>query len=167
MRESDAALLTRAGPEIGVASTKSFTTQLLALLIFAAKLGSEQKVRNSSIKKLFSDLSVLPGIIENILSLNDQISSIAESFVNTEGSLFLGRGQMYPVALEGALKLKEISYIHAEAYPAGELKHGPLALVDEKMPVIVLVPNDDYEMVRLGDVCEIKNGYAWKILDES
>ena len=156
MRESDAALLTRAGPEIGVASTKSFTTQLLALLIFAAKLGSEQKVRNSSIKKLFSDLSILPGIIENILSLNDQISSIAESFVNTEGSLFLGRGQMYPVALEGALKLKEISYIHAEAYPAGELKHGPLALVDEKMPVIVLVPNDSLLEKLKSNISEVR-----------
>ena len=84
----------------------------------------------------------MPGVIENILSLNEKVASIAESFVSTEGCLFLGRGQMYPIALEGALKLKEISYIHAEAYPAGELKHGPLALVDEKMPVIVLAPND-------------------------
>ncbi len=142
MREADAALLTRAGPEIGVASTKSFTTQLLALLIFAAKLGSEQKVQDNLTDNLFSDLSLLPGVMENILSLDDQIAAIAESFVNTEGCLFLGRGQMYPIALEGALKLKEISYIHAEAYPAGELKHGPLALVDEKMPVIVLAPND-------------------------
>ncbi|MEC8561738.1 MAG: glutamine--fructose-6-phosphate transaminase (isomerizing) [Pseudomonadota bacterium] len=142
MREADAALLTKAGPEIGVASTKSFTTQLLALLIFAAKLGSEQKTKKNVIENLYLDINILPGVIENILSLNEKVASIAESFVSTEGCLFLGRGQMYPIALEGALKLKEISYIHAEAYPAGELKHGPLALVDEKMPVIVLAPND-------------------------
>ena len=142
MREADAALLTKAGPEIGVASTKSFTTQLLALLIFAAKLGSEQNTEKNVIENLYLDINILPGVIENILSLNEKVASIAESFVSTEGCLFLGRGQMYPIALEGALKLKEISYIHAEAYPAGELKHGPLALVDEKMPVIVLAPND-------------------------
>ena len=142
MREADAALLTKAGPEIGVASTKSFTTQLLALLIFATKLGSEQKNEKNLIENLYLDINILPGVIENILSLNEKVASIAESFVSTEGCLFLGRGQMYPIALEGALKLKEISYIHAEAYPAGELKHGPLALVDEKMPVIVLAPND-------------------------
>ena len=142
MREADAALLTKAGPEIGVASTKSFTTQLLALLIFAAKLGSEQNTEKNVIGNLYLDINILPGVIENILSLNEKVASIAESFVSTEGCLFLGRGQMYPIALEGALKLKEISYIHAEAYPAGELKHGPLALVDEKMPVIVLAPND-------------------------
>ena len=142
MREADAALLTKAGPEIGVASTKSFTTQLLALLIFATKLGSEQKTEKNLIENLYLDINILPGVIENILSLNEKVASIAESFVSTEGCLFLGRGQMYPIALEGALKLKEISYIHAEAYPAGELKHGPLALVDEKMPVIVLAPND-------------------------
>ena len=142
MREADAALLTKAGPEIGVASTKSFTTQLLALLIFATKLGSEQKTEKNLIENLSLDINILPGVIENILSLNEKVASIAESFVSTEGCLFLGRGQMYPIALEGALKLKEISYIHAEAYPAGELKHGPLALVDEKMPVIVLAPND-------------------------
>ena len=142
MREADAALLTKAGPEIGVASTKSFTTQLLALLIFATKLGSEQKTEKNLIENLYFDINILPGVIENILSLNEKVASIAESFVSTEGCLFLGRGQMYPIALEGALKLKEISYIHAEAHPAGELKHGPLALVDEKMPVIVLAPND-------------------------
>ena len=142
MREADAALLTKAGPEIGVASTKSFTTQLLALLIFATKLGTEQKTEKNLIENLYLDINILPGVIENILSLNEKVASIAESFVSTEGCLFLGRGQMYPIALEGALKLKEISYIHAEAYPAGELKHGPLALVDEKMPVIVLAPND-------------------------
>ncbi len=156
MREADAALLTRAGPEIGVASTKSFTTQLLALLIFAAKLGSEQKAQNKQIEKLCTDLSILPGVIENILSLNDQISSIAEGFINTEGSLFLGRGQMYPIALEGALKLKEISYIHAEAYPAGELKHGPLALVDEKMPVIVIVPDDSLLEKLKSNISEVR-----------
>ncbi len=156
MREADAALLTRAGPEIGVASTKSFTTQLLALLIFAAKLGSEQKTQNKPIEKLCTDLSILPGVIENILSLDDQISSIAEGFVKTEGSLFLGRGQMYPIALEGALKLKEISYIHAEAYPAGELKHGPLALVDEKMPVIVIVPDDSLLEKLKSNISEVR-----------
>ena len=156
MREADAALLTRAGPEIGVASTKSFTTQLLALLIFAAKLGSEQKPQNKPIEKLCTDLSILPGVIENILSLDDQISSIAEGFVKTEGSLFLGRGQMYPIALEGALKLKEISYIHAEAYPAGELKHGPLALVDEKMPVIVIVPDDSLLEKLKSNISEVR-----------
>ncbi len=142
MREADATMLTRAGPEIGVASTKSFTTQLLALLIFAIKLVSHQKGGSQSLGKLSQELDILPGIVETILSLDHQIASIADNFADITGCLFLGRGQMYPIALEGALKLKEISYIHAEAYPAGELKHGPLALVDDKMPIIVLAPND-------------------------
>ena len=142
MREADATMLTRAGPEIGVASTKSFTTQLLALLIFAIKLVSHQKGGSQSLGKLSQKLDILPGIVETILSLDHQIASIADNFADITGCLFLGRGQMYPIALEGALKLKEISYIHAEAYPAGELKHGPLALVDDKMPIIVLAPND-------------------------
>ena len=144
-RESGMTILTKAGPEIGVASTKAFTTQLVSLLILTLKLAvikKEKSLRLSqAISNIFSELRLLPGKIDSILSLGQQISQSAEKFLNDEHALFLGRGTMYPTAMEGALKLKEISYIHAEAYPAGELKHGPLALIDEKMPVIVVAPN--------------------------
>ena len=141
-RECDSTLITHAGPEIGVASTKAFTTQLVSLLIMTLKLAVLKKGESQLISTIFADLKLLPGKIDSILSLDGQISQSAEKFLNDDHALFLGRGTMYPTAMEGALKLKEISYIHAEAYPAGELKHGPLALIDEKMPVVVVAPNN-------------------------
>jgi len=144
VRESNLVLMTRAGPEIGVASTKAFTTQLVAMLLLAAALGKkQQRLDEDTIAEIVGELNSLPGNIEKLLKLDTQIETIAEDFVDKEHALFLGRGEHYPIAMEGALKLKEISYIHAEAYPAGELKHGPLALVDADMPVIVVAPNDE------------------------
>ena len=144
VRESNLVLMTRAGPEIGVASTKAFSTQLVALLLLVAALGKkQQRLDDNTIAAIAGELNSLPGLIEKLLTLDAQIETIAEDFVDKEHALFLGRGEHYPIAMEGALKLKEISYIHAEAYPAGELKHGPLALVDAEMPVIVVAPNDD------------------------
>ena len=141
-RESGMTILTKAGPEIGVASTKAFTTQLASLLVLALKLAVLRQGESDELLTVFSEIKLLPGKIDSILALDQQIAEIADSFLSDEHALFLGRGTMYPIAMEGALKLKEISYIHAEAYPAGELKHGPLALIDEKMPVIVVAPND-------------------------
>ena len=144
VRESDLVMMTRAGPEIGVASTKAFTTQLVAMLLFVAALGKQQKsLDDKTIAAIIAELNALPALVEKLLGLDAQIETIAEDFVDKEHALFLGRGEHYAIAMEGALKLKEISYIHAEAYPAGELKHGPLALVDAEMPVIVVAPNDD------------------------
>lgn len=137
-READCVFLTRAGIEIGVASTKAFTTQLAAFLMLAATLCNDSRA-----KEVIKQLQELPACCERVLKMNGEIESLASLFVNKSHALFLGRGVQYPVALEGALKLKEISYIHAEAYPAGELKHGPLALVDENMPVIAVAPNDE------------------------
>ncbi len=144
VRESSLVLMTRAGPEVGVASTKAFTTQLTAMLMLVATLGRVQnRLDSDKIAAIVAELKSLPGQIDNLLKLEAQIETIAEDFVDKQHALFLGRGEHYPIAMEGALKLKEISYIHAEAYPAGELKHGPLALVDAEMPVIVVAPNDD------------------------
>jgi glucosamine--fructose-6-phosphate aminotransferase (isomerizing) len=144
VRESSLVLMTRAGPEIGVASTKAFTTQLVAMLLLVAALGKkQQRLDENTIAAIVEELNSLPGHIEKLLKLDAQIEIIAEDFADKQHALFLGRGEHYPIAMEGALKLKEISYIHAEAYPAGELKHGPLALVDADMPVIVVAPNDD------------------------
>lgn len=142
-RESELVLMTRAGPEIGVASTKAFTTQLVALLLLVIALGRRTGMSTELMSNLISQLESLPVKINLALEMNDRIAALAERFVNKHHTLYLGRGSMYPVAMEGALKLKEISYIHAEAYPAGELKHGPLALVDEEMPVISIAPNND------------------------
>jgi glucosamine--fructose-6-phosphate aminotransferase (isomerizing) len=135
--------MTRAGPEIGVASTKAFTTQLVALMLLVIALGRRNGMSPDLVASLIAQLESLPGKINTALELNDVIAKLAERFVNKNHMLYLGRGSMYPVAMEGALKLKEISYIHAEAYPAGELKHGPLALVDEDMPVISIAPNNE------------------------
>lgn len=142
VRASDLSFLTRAGPEIGVASTKAFTTQLVALLMLIVALGKRHGIDVDKEKEIVHELEGLPGLINNVLEMNQEIMDIAEEFTNKHHALFLGRGTMLPVAMEGALKLKEISYIHAEAYAAGELKHGPLALVDEDMPVITVAPND-------------------------
>jgi glucosamine--fructose-6-phosphate aminotransferase (isomerizing) len=143
VRESELVLLTRAGPEIGVASTKAFTTQLagLGLLVIALSKfnGADAEREHGLVQRLIE----IPGIVEKTLQLNDTIKELAKRFADKHHALFLGRGQMHPIAMEGALKLKEISYIHAEAYAAGELKHGPLALVDADMPVVVVAPNND------------------------
>ena len=143
VRESDFRLLTMAGQEIGVASTKAFTTQLTLLLVLAIVLGRRNGLSGEDEARLVRDMNRLPGLVEKSLGLDRQIRKLSRQFSDKHHSLYLGRGIQYPVAKEGALKLKEISYIHAEAYPAGELKHGPLALVDSDMPVIVVAPNND------------------------
>ena len=143
VRESSLVLMTRAGPEIGVASTKAFTTQLVSMLLLIVSIGKARGLDESVIADIVHELRELPGQISELLKLDQQIEAVAEDFVDKHHALFLGRGVHYPIAMEGALKLKEISYIHAEAYPAGELKHGPLALVDTEMPVVVVTPNDD------------------------
>ena len=143
-RASDLCYLTYAGPEIGVASTKAFTTQLVALALLITSIGKVKKTLNSEREALIvSGLQKLPNLIANALAQEHEIESLAELFADKQHALFLGRGTMYPIAMEGALKLKEISYIHAEAYPAGELKHGPLALIDDNMPVVAIAPLDD------------------------
>ncbi len=142
VRESDLVLPTHAGPEIGVASTKAFTTQLTALLLLMAAIGRYAGFIDTDEAGLIESLRALPGRARAFLALDAQVALIAEQFADKHHALFLGRGDQYPIALEGALKLKEISYIHAEAYPAGELKHGPLALIDESMPVIAVAPNN-------------------------
>ena len=143
VRESDLCLMTLAGPEIGVASTKAFTTQLVALQLLVIALGRRHGLSTEKEAELVEGLHALPALCESVLSLDKRIQDMSEAFSEKNHSLFLGRGVQYPVALEGALKLKEISYIHAEAYPAGELKHGPLALVDSDMPVVAVAPNDE------------------------
>ncbi len=142
VRESSLVLMTRAGPEIGVASTKAFTTQLVALAMFSLELARAKGLDEARYLDGVRQLEQLPGHIAEVLKLDAEIRELAEHFVDKQHALFLGRGTHWPVAMEGALKLKEISYIHAEAYAAGELKHGPLALVDETMPVIAVAPND-------------------------
>ncbi len=143
VRESELVLMTRAGPEIGVASTKAFTTQLVALLLLVIALGRRHRLDEATERNLVGQLLKLPGKVEHVLELDPAIAQLAEAFADKHHALYLGRGDHYPVALEGALKLKEISYIHAEAYPAGELKHGPLALVDDDMPVVAVAPNNE------------------------
>ena len=144
VRETDWHFLTKAGTEIGVASTKAFTTQLLALYILTLSIAKRAgKFNSDQEKKLLRELRHLPKALHSVLALEPQIIAWSEAFAKCENALFLGRGMHYPIALEGALKLKEISYIHAEAYPAGELKHGPLALVTDKMPVVTVAPKDE------------------------
>ncbi|MBD3611895.1 MAG: glutamine--fructose-6-phosphate transaminase (isomerizing), partial [Hydrogenovibrio crunogenus] len=143
-RESDLTFLTHAGPEIGVASTKAFTTQLVALSLLVTAVGKTLNLMSEmQERKIVHGLQKLPGLLQKALTHEDSIKQIALGFADKTSALFLGRGTMFPIALEGALKLKEISYIHAEAYPAGELKHGPLALIDEHIPVIAIAPHDD------------------------
>jgi glucosamine--fructose-6-phosphate aminotransferase (isomerizing) len=142
-RESDFAIMTLAGREIGVASTKAFTTQLSILTLLCIVLARRNGLTEANEQELVHDLHELPAIIVKTLALDEQIRQVSLDFADKRHALFLGRGVQYPVSKEGALKLKEISYIHAEAYPAGELKHGPLALVDDQMPVIAVAPNDE------------------------
>jgi len=142
-RESDLVFLTKAGPEIGVASTKAFTTQLVGLLMLTLVLGRSHGLSAVAENSINESIRALPESLDAVMALEPSIIKMAEEFDDKEHALFLGRGIHYPIAMEGALKLKEISYIHAEAYPAGELKHGPLALIDAEMPVIAVAPNDD------------------------
>jgi len=143
VRESQLSLMTQAGPEIGVASTKAFTSQLVALMLTTVALARRHGLSDDQERKIIHSLRQLPSLLEQVIGLDEQIQTLSESFAEKHHSLFLGRGALYPVAMEGALKLKEISYIHAEAYPAGELKHGPLALVDKDMPVVAVAPRND------------------------
>ena len=139
-RESDFSLMTVAGPEIGVASTKAFTTQLVALQILTIGLMQRDPKNSAKAEEMIANLKQLPALLEVALQQDKAIKQMGEAFIDKNHSLFLGRGDLYPIAMEGALKLKEISYIHAEAYPAGELKHGPLALVDSEMPIVAVAP---------------------------
>jgi len=156
-RDADGVVYTHAGPEIGVASTKAFTAQLTALYLFGLFLGSVRGVLSTDeIRKRLTDLVHVPALVEQCLEQNDAIERVARHYFQAADFLYLGRGPNYPVALEGALKLKEISYIHAEGYPAGEMKHGPIALIDEKMPVVVLAGrNNVYEKI-LANIQEVK-----------
>ena len=156
VRESDVVLMTRAGPEIGVASTKAFTTQLVALRLVTLALARRRGMSQEQEKKLVDELHALPRQVEVVLELSEAIRDMANGFAEKDHALFLGRGTFYPIALEGALKLKEISYIHAEAYPAGELKHGPLALVDAKMPVVCALPDDPLLEKVLSNLQEVR-----------
>jgi glucosamine--fructose-6-phosphate aminotransferase (isomerizing) len=155
-RESDGGIYVHAGPEIGVASTKAFTSQVIALLLFTLKLA---RLRNLSMvdgKEIIQELQKLPAKIQNILDRAGEVEKIAEDFKNAQNFLYLGRGYSFPTALEGALKLKEISYIHAEGYPAAEMKHGPIALIDEKMPVVFVTPHDSVFDKVVSNVQEVK-----------
>ncbi|ALO47667.1 glutamine--fructose-6-phosphate transaminase (isomerizing) [Pseudohongiella spirulinae] len=169
VRESDFSLLTMAGREIGVASTKAFTTQLVALLLMSLVLGRRNGLDEESEAAYIRDLHQLPDIVDKALAQDQAIQRLSIQFADKHHALFLGRGPQYPVAKEGALKLKEISYIHAEAYPAGELKHGPLALVDDKMPVIAVAPNDELLGKLKGNLAEVsaRGGKLFVIADES
>ena len=169
VRESDFCALTMAGQEIGVASTKAFTTQLALLLILSIVLARRTGLKESEESRLVKQIAKLPKLIEKTLALSKEIRKISKQFSDKEHSLFLGRGIEYPIAKEGALKLKEISYIHAEAYPAGELKHGPLALVDSKMPVIAVAPNNDLLSKLKANLSEVsaRGGKLYVFADES
>ncbi|MCH8134961.1 MAG: glutamine--fructose-6-phosphate transaminase (isomerizing) [Proteobacteria bacterium] len=169
VRESDFSILTMAGQEIGVASTKAFTTQLTLLLLLTIVLARRSGLKAKAESALISELNRLPKLIQNTLKLDKEIKKLSRQFSDKHNSLFLGRGIQYPIAKEGALKLKEISYIHAEAYPSGELKHGPLALVDEDMPVIAVAPNDDLLEKLRANLSEVsaRGGKLYVFADES
>jgi glucosamine--fructose-6-phosphate aminotransferase (isomerizing) len=157
-RKSDGVLYTHAGPEISVASTKAFTTQLTALYLLAVALGRlSGKLKPVDGKRLLRDLMYLPNWIEQTLEIELQVKELARELMHSQDFLYLGRGINYPIALEGALKLKEISYIHAEGYPAGEMKHGPIALIDETMPVVVLAPRDRYFQKTMSNLKEVES----------
>jgi len=166
-RESELTFLTHAGPEIGVASTKAFTTQLVALALLTCSIGVCKKNINKKNEKVIVDgLIRLPGLINKTLLQENQIKKLAVRFKNKNSALFLGRGTMHAIAMEGALKLKEISYIHAESYPAGELKHGPIALIDDNMPVIAIAPNDELLNKLKSNLQEVKSRGSQMIVFE-
>lgn len=168
VRESDLAFMTRAGTEIGVASTKAFTTQLVGLGMLVLSLAKHHNIDAAVLQQKVAELKHLPTLLEESLSLAEEIEALAEEFADKNHALFLGRGDQYPIAMEGALKLKEISYIHAEAYAAGELKHGPLALIDAEMPIIVVAPNNDLLEKLKSNVEEVRarGGILYVFADE-
>ncbi|MCW8855851.1 MAG: glutamine--fructose-6-phosphate transaminase (isomerizing) [Kangiella sp.] len=169
VRESDFALLTRAGTEIGVASTKAFTAQLVSLMLLMVTIGKAQGMDDSKEKAIAEALEHLPNEIQAALEQADAIEDLSEAFAEKQHTLFLGRGQQYPIAMEAALKLKEISYIHAEAYAAGELKHGPLALIDKEMPIVVVAPKDNLLEKLKSNIEEVRSrgGQLFVFADES
>jgi glucosamine--fructose-6-phosphate aminotransferase (isomerizing) len=170
-REAEVTVLTNAGPEIGVASTKAFTTQLVGLYLLAVKLGRMRGTLSvKAAQEHLTSLTEIPKMIEDVLKCEPAVKRVARDFMNAQDFLFLGRGPMHPVALEGALKLKEISYIHAEGYAGGEMKHGPIALIDEKMPVVVIAPKQPhvaYEKI-IGNIEEVRarGGKVIAVIDE-
>ncbi|MDP2157860.1 MAG: glutamine--fructose-6-phosphate transaminase (isomerizing), partial [Nitrospirota bacterium] len=169
-READAVFYTHSGPEIGVASTKAFLTQVMSLYLLAIALGQTRETLNGErSKELLQELLVLPGKIERALTAEDKIQTIARDYFKARGFIYLGRGINFPIALEGALKLKEISYIHAEGYPAGEMKHGPIALIDEELPVVVLAPGDRLHEKIMTNIQEVnsRGGKVIAIANES
>jgi glucosamine--fructose-6-phosphate aminotransferase (isomerizing) len=156
-RETEAGVYTHAGVEIGVASTKAFTAQVTVLTLFALKLAKTKgTISSGEYNELVKELAEIPGKGRTILQNNDQIKKVAEKYQQAVNALYLGRGYLFPVALEGALKLKEISYIHAEGYAAGEMKHGPIALVDDNLPVVVIAPQDAWYEKILSNIQEVK-----------
>jgi glucosamine--fructose-6-phosphate aminotransferase (isomerizing) len=169
VRESNLLLMTRAGPEIGVASTKAFTTQLVALMLLVIAVGRRFSLNEETEAEISTELFKLPRIVEDVLQVDAEIKVLSEQFSEKNHALFLGRGTHYPIAMEGALKLKEISYIHAEAYPAGELKHGPLALIDAEMPVVTIAPNNSLLEKLKSNIQEVsaRGGQLIVFLDES
>ena len=155
-RNSDWVLPIHAGPEIGVASTKAFLGQMIVLFILSLKLAKNRKdISETSYNNFIKDLKDLPNAIDETLKTEDNVQAMAKEFINARGSMFLGRGLSFPIALEGALKLKELSYLHAEGYPAGEMKHGPLALIEDGLPVIVIAPKDKYYEKTLSNMQEV------------
>src|SRR5438034_3553814 len=156
-RVTHAGVYTHAGPEIGVASTKAFTAQVTVLTLIAFYIAQQRgTITQSKLVELLTELNEIPELVEKALALNDHVQKIAEKFKDSRNCLFLGRGSSFPVALEGALKLKEISYIHAEGYPAAEMKHGPIALIDEEMPVVfIATKHSSYEKV-ISNIQEVK-----------
>ena len=157
-RENDGGAYTHAGPEIGVASTKAFTTQLTILLLIALRLGKENStIRDRDYQRMLIEIQMLPSTLKECLKIDKKIEKISKEFMRSENFLYLGRGMNFPVALEGALKLKEISYIHAEGYPAAEMKHGPIALIDEKMPVVVIATEEEHYSKILSNAQEVKS----------
>jgi glucosamine--fructose-6-phosphate aminotransferase (isomerizing) len=155
-RDSEFVLPIHCGTEIGVASTKAFLGQILILYILALKLGFlREDIKKNALSKKLKDLKELPNLVEQTLLTDNKIQNISNTFNEAKGSMFLGRGYSYPIALEGALKLKELSYVHAEGYPAGEMKHGPLALIEEGMPVVVLAPRDNYYKKTISNMQEV------------
>jgi glucosamine--fructose-6-phosphate aminotransferase (isomerizing) len=157
-READAVFYTHSGPEIGVASTKAFTSQIVGLYLLAVGIGKIKGIISGDISRGFlRELLLLPGKVEKVLATDETIRIVAKDFFKARGVLYLGRGINYPIALEGALKLKEISYIHAEGYPAGEMKHGPIALIDEELPVVVLAPKDKLHEKIVSNIQEVKS----------
>jgi glucosamine--fructose-6-phosphate aminotransferase (isomerizing) len=160
-RASDAGAYTHAGPEIGVASTKAFTTQLTVIIMMGLRLGQlKGTVGKADFERVAKQLAALPKLIEDVLAYDKQIEKIAREYKDASNFLYLGRGYNFPAALEGALKLKEISYIHAEGYPAAEMKHGPIALIDENMPVVVIATNKGHYEKIVSNVQEIKSRNA-------